>query len=384
MPVLEQRIVDTYEGTYTKMMRHQLQQQKSHIEPYATPVGKCNGKMYRLPFTFDTAEMNVRQQRYQKIVADEPVVTQRWMSKSLYERFRKMSTDDEKFLDNIPINAKAIIQSLTKAAVRVKDYELFGTIKDTREGSATRGFSIVRGVNTIDAAAVNGSPYKGGSTGGIFGDNYGGERGEIPIPLPIQPMLNSGTAPIEEWTQFAKAAWLDKARTNVIPVNYKLGGTLEPTGMTIEKLVAVGACYMARYSEGGVIMGITPQQVMELQMEDKLQNSLYGFQSLRTGWVQELLGIHFVVTPAVPIVNIGTESAPKWVRACPVWRKEDLVFGIWEDAKFHVRPPVGDNLDELLYGVTFGMGAARLTEETFLTVLCDEGLGERPADSLAS
>ena len=39
MPVLEQSIVDTYEGTYTKMMRHQLQQQKSQIEPYATPVG---------------------------------------------------------------------------------------------------------------------------------------------------------------------------------------------------------------------------------------------------------------------------------------------------------------------------------------------------------
>lgn len=90
---------------------------------------------------------------------------------------------------------------------------------------------------------------------------------------------------------------------------------------------------------------------------DKLQNIDYGFQALKTGFVSPLLGHRFLITGSLPLVNVGSSSSKKYVRVCPMWRSEDLVYGIWENAKFHMRQP--DNyIDKLLAGVTFGMGAA--------------------------
>lgn len=104
---------------------------------------------------------------------------------------------------------------------------------------------------------------------------------------------------------------------------------------------------------------------------EKLQNIDYGFQALKTGFVSPLLGIRFLITDSLPLVNVGTASAKKYVRVCPMWRSEDLVYGIWENAKFHMRQP-DDYIDMLLAGVTFGMGAARTREETVLSIHCEE------------
>lgn len=194
------------------------------------------------------------------------------------------------------------------------------------------------------------------------------------LGLPIQPMLVNGTAPIENHTQFTKGSQLDYERSNVIPFNFTDSGSLTSSGLTLSKLMAVGEMAMSRFMEGQLIMAITPKQVGDLRREEKLQKQDYGFQSLKTGWVQEIFGIKFVVTPAVPIVNVGTAAAPKWVRACPVWRKEDLWFGTWSSSKFHMRPPTGKIIDEILAGVTLGIGAARTREESCLMVHCDEGL----------
>lgn len=371
---IDQKLIDTYEDKYTAMVQYQLEQTRSMLDPYVTTIADAQGEMYRMPTTVGNTELNRMEKRFQEAVPDELTFGQRWMSQSYFEKFLHWSTIDPDFFVNLPVNASMFVHALGNAVQRAKDYEVLGTVRDMNADSPTYKHVIVRQVDTLHADAVDGSPYKGGSTGGFFGDNYCGKRGEMKVGLPIQPVLVNGTAPIENHTQFTKGSQLDYERSNVVPFNLTDSGSLTPSGLTLGKLMAVGEMAMSRFMEGRLIMAITPKQVGDLRREEKLQKQDYGFQSLKTGWVQEIFGIQFVVTPAVPIVNVGTAAAPKWVRACPVWRKEDLWFGTWSSSKFHMRPPTGKIIDEILAGVTLGIGAARTREESCLMVHCDEGL----------
>lgn len=371
---IEQSLIDTYEDKYTGMLQYQLEQTRSKLDPFVTVISDAQGEMYRLPTTVGSTELNRLQARFQEAVPEELAFGQRWMSQSYFEKFLHWSTIDPDFMVNLPINASMFIKALGDAVQRAKDYEVLGTVRDMKVGSPTYKQVIVREVDTLYTDAVDGSPYKGGSTGGFFGDNYCGKRGEQKVSLPQQPLLVNGTAPIETYTQFTKGSQLDYELSNVVPVNFTSSGTATVSGMTLDKLMAVGEMAMSRHMEGELIMAITPKQVADLRREEKLQKQDYGFQSLKTGWVQELFGIKFVVTPAVPIVNVGTAAAPKWVRACPVWRKSDLWYGTWANSQFHMRPPVGKNINEMLVGVTMGIGAARTREESCISVHCDEAL----------
>lgn len=371
---VDQNIYQIYEDKYTAMLQYQLEQTRSNLDPFVTVISDAQGDLYRLPTTVGSTELNRMTQRMQEAQPDELTFGQRWMSQSYYEKFLQWSTLDPDFLVQLPLNSGLFVKALGDAAQRAKDYEVLGTVRDMNPESPTYKHVIVREYDTIDKTAVDGSPYKGGSTGGYFGDNYCGKRGEMKVSLPQQPMLVSGTSVIENWSSFTKAGQLDYDRSNVIPVNFKSTGTLGDCGLTLDKLMTIGEMAMSRHMEGELVMAITPKQVADLRREEKLQKQDFGFQSLRTGWVQELFGIKFVVTPAVPIVNVGTSSDQKWVRACPVWRKSDLWFGTWSDSKFHMRPPVGKMIDQMLVGITMGMGAARTREESCITVHCAEDL----------
>lgn len=371
---IDQSLVDTYEDKYTSMIQYQLEQTRSKLDPFVTVIGDAQGELYRLPTTVGSTELNRMEKRFQEARPEELAFGQRWMSQSYFEKFLHWSTLDPDFLVHLPVNSSMFVKALGDAVQRAKDYEVLGTVRDTNPNSPTYKHVIVREVDTLYTDAVDGSPFKGGSTGGYFGDAYVGKRGEQKLGLPQQPMLVNGTAPIETYTQFTKGSQLDYEKSNVVPVNFVSSGSLAISGLTIDKLMAVGEMAMSRFMEGELIMAITPKQVADLRREEKLQKQDYGFQSLRTGWVQELFGIKFVVTPAVPIVNVGTTAAPKWVRACPVWRKSDLWYGTWSSSKFHMRPPTGKVIDEMLVGVTMGIGAARTREESCITVHCDEAL----------
>lgn len=371
---IDQSLIETYEDKYTSMLQYQLEQTRSVLDPFVTTIADAKGEMYRMPTTVGSTELNRMENRFQEANPGELTFGQRWMSQSYFEKFLHWSTLDPDFFVNLPINASLFVKALGDAVQRAKDYELLGTVRDKNPDSPTYKHVVVRQVDTLYNDAVDGSPYKGGSTGGFFGDNYCGKRGEVKVSMPIQPLLVGGTAPIEDHTQFTKGSQLDYEKSNVIPYNFASTGSVTASGLTLDKLMAVGEMAMSRFMEGQLIMAITPKQVADLRREEKLQKQDYGFQSLKTGWVQEIFGIKFVVTPAVPIVNVGTTAAPKWVRACPVWRKEDLWFGTWSASKFHMRPPTGKVIDEILAGVTLGIGAARTREESCIAVHCDEGL----------
>lgn len=365
--IIDKTIIDMYEKTRTTMLKEVLQKKTAALEPYATVIGGCNGKMYQLPLVGST-EINYRKQRMQRIEADELTFARRNMKPNLFEKFLQWSTDDEKFLAGLPINATTFVTQLGHAVERKKDPVLLGTVYD-----ATLNDYIIMesGYNFTDA--TDGLPYKAGTTGGLLGENYVGETGSEKESLPQLPYIkNQGLASNASTYQGEASTPLDCKLTNVVPVDYTGDGTPVASGLTINKVLTVIRCFEERYGltdGGGLTMAITPRQKYELMREEKMQNADYGFQSLRTGFVNELLNIKFLVTDAVPLVEYGDS----YVRACPVWKPEDLIYGVWENARFHMRQPE-DMIDQLLVGVTFGMGAARTREETVVCVHCDEGI----------
>jgi hypothetical protein len=167
---------------------------------------------------------------------------------------------------------------------------------------------------------------------------------------------------------------MDLRDGNVIPVNWVDTGTPADSGLTIEKLQAARLALILRHAiqpSTVVNMAVTPWQIMDLVKLDKLQNNLYGFQALKDGWISNLLGIRFHVTVDVPIVNIGTPEAPKYVRACPMWLTEDVEFGIWKNPEFEIEKLSG-YWDTMMVSLQFAYGAGRKREETVIVVHCDE------------
>lgn len=114
-------------------------------------------------------------------------------------------------------------------------------------------------------------------------------------------------------------------------------------------------------------MAITPWQMDDLLSLEKLQNKNYGFETLKTGELNTFLGVKFLVTVDVPIVNIGD----KWVRACPMWVKRDVAFGVWQNIKSDI-VKLDEYWDTVLAKLEFGYGAGRLREESMMTIHCAE------------
>lgn len=371
--ILDQSIVDMYERSRTKVFVEELQKEVSDLEGLCDRVNPEKGDYYQVPYSGST-EMGFRTQRYEQIEASELKYGRRGMRPVLMEKWLKMSTDDELFLQNLPINLTQMAKELSKAASRMKDEILMGTCRSTA-ADATKGDYIVRTATTIEADAEDGSPYKAGTTSGIFGDVYVGRFGDSHVSLTNQPIVDASDTPITEYTDYTAASVLNLKKTNVIPVNYVKSGTPAVSGFTLEKFLTARQALKARYAKGTICLALTHRQALDMLTDEKLQNKDYGFNILNSDVLGNILGVKILVTDTVPLVNVGSAGTPKWVRACPMWITDDIMYGVWQDAKFQIRQP-SMYVDKIITGVTFGMGAARKREETVVCIHCDEGIAE--------
>lgn len=369
---IDKTVLDMYAKTRTTTFVRELQQEVSALQGMCKLVNAGNGKMYQLPMHGKT-EMEYRQKRMQEISGTEFNYAYRNMLPILFSKWMDYSTDDPLFLANLPVNVTNGAIELAHAAARSKDDVWMGTCIDAKEGSPTFGEAIVRQYNTVHADAVDGSPYKGGTTSGIFGDVYTGERGESRESLPMQPvLLGSGGKPIAKWNEYTAGSILDLRNTNVIPFNYGRTGTPVASGLNEVKMAAAIQAFAARKAKGQKYMAITPQQALDIMTNEKFMNKLYGHCVIVNGLPDSIMGVKIVITDRVPLVNVGTSAEPKFVRACPMWIGDELIYGMWQNMEIRVRQQ--DSMEDLLQvGARMGMGCARLREETFITIHCDEG-----------
>lgn len=189
------------------------------------------------------------------------------------------------------------------------------------------------------------------------------------VNLPMQPVVLGATTPISKYTDYVESSVLNLRKTNVIPVNYVESGTPKLSGWTPGKLTAAVTAMRARKKTGRLALAVTPQQALNILNDEQMRNMLYGHQVLKDGMPDSILGVKLLVTDHVPLVNVGG----RWCRACPLWAVDDLIYAIWEDVRFEVRQP--QHLKSTIYaGATLMWGATRRREESFITIMCDEGI----------
>lgn len=281
-----------------------------------------------------------------------------------------LSRDDFKLKGRLPLALGDLRDALKDAAQPLPDRVLLGV---TDPSTAHKGNTLIASAETGNQGEK--SPY-GGIRQGIMGINWTGLHGTEKEYLPQQPII--GDALATSYADYASSMdGLDLAKTNVIPVNYSLSGTPEDTGITYEKLLALRLALMQRHIMTGheeFCMAITPMQLIQMQNSEMFKNALYrdALQLQADGtYIHSMLNIRFKVTVDVPIVNIGTSSNQKWVRACPVWRASSVMFGTWSNPEYELEK-LQRKYDTVECTVQFAYGAGRRRLEDVLTMHCYE------------
>lgn len=313
-------------------------------------------------------KLEERKERHErKPLGQEIAFGRRRFYPNMFAGTATMSEDDLTLKDRLPLSLNTLVEELHKEAAPLPDRILLG-VTDPQEAYA--------GNCLIDSNALEKSPY-GGRRQGLMGTNYTGEHGTTSEVLPQQPMMSDGTlaASYADYNTEAAIKNIDMRTTHVVPVNFSLkGGTATDSPLTFEKLMAVRLILQNKHvisGQGELCMAVTPMQMLMLIQDDRAQNSLYGMQALQHGYLSSFFGIRFIVTPDVPIVNIGTSDNPKWVRACPVWRKDAVEFATWDNVRSEI-VKLSTHYDTWAVSLQCAYGAGRRRMDDIVTVHCDE------------
>lgn len=368
MAILDQSVVQMYQSSRGKQFIEELEQETADLPQFAVVEKVGNVKVHLIPES-GTREMGFRKARKEEIVATENEYGWRAIRPVIMDDWAELNTLDPHFLEGLPINLTNVAKQQARAAARAKDAILAGTCVCGDTKSEVYGEVIVRNYNTVMEDAEENSMFKGGTPSGIFGSAYRGEYGDQAIVLPMQPVVMGASTPISKYTDYVESSVLNLRKTNVIPVNYVESGTPKLSGWTPGKLTAAITAMRARKKTGQLALMVTPQQALNILNNEQMRNMLYGHQVLKNGLPDSILGVRLLVSDHVPLVNVGG----RWCRACPLWAVDDLIYAIWEDVRFEVRQP--ENYKSTIYaGATLMWGATRRREESFITIMCDEGI----------
>ena len=362
-------IPEEYRPTWDATLLAAITQPAVHLEQFSTRLNNCTGEYIKFQ-TRGSTTLDRRKQRHEKVVWDELLLGQRRIFPVSFAKALGLSKDDEIFKGGLPITLQTLHDALNEAAAPQADRVFLGVEYDETKRQCV-----------IAAEGTELSPYKNdgsdgvnlvthdGHFGGIMGTMYAGKDGTTKVPLALQPMINGSLA--SNYAAYEKnLAGLSLRDTNVIPVNYVKTGDPVESGLTIEKIRAARMAMVQRHAVTAneeICMAVTPWQMDDLLSLEKLQNKDYGFETLKTGELNTFLGVKFLVTVDVPIVNIGG----KWVRACPMWVRRDVGFGVWKNVEYDIKE-LPDYWDTVIAKLQFSYGAGRLREESMMTIHCAE------------
>lgn len=352
-----------------------IKQQSAHLTQACTIV-PGEGEFVKMQ-TIGGLTMARRKKRYELKDPQEITLGSRRFHPVFFGASARISKDDLTLKGKLPVTLANLQDALDVAAAPIPDRVAMGVDVATKAGEITMDENCVICNDTDKSVYYNGTDSMG-QPQGIMGMNLTGDNGTNREYLPQQPYINGEI--VDGYDSYkTDLGGLDARHTNVIPVNYVEPGHGDPvdSGLTIDKLLAITKFYQMRHMSitDTYYMAITPQQMSDLMHIDKLQNNLYGFQVLKEAngkrYMTSLLGITFIITPDVPIVDINPSGAPKWVRACPVWRKQDVEFATWMNLTSEIEK-VNKSWDEWIVSLQFAYGAGRRRVNSILTVHCDE------------
>lgn len=362
-------IRDMYRADYEPGLMQALQLSANTMEDKVR-VFHLTGKETEIDAIGKT-ELDLRTKRMQEKSFEELAFRKRYMRPAALAKSLTLSKDDFKFKGKLAVKMQDLHDQLVKAAARAYLWVTLGVTRD--KDPAANANTVPSTADKTGAAGVTG-PYSSTNIyiGGMFGinqvsDDDGSTR--VDEALPMQPIIG-GTLTTDYFTEYTKAGQIDMENTNVIPANYVLTGKPVNTDLTITKIRAAREALEARHAINAdemMYMMITPHQKSMLYADQRLQKEC-GWQILKDGLMSEIMGLRLVVSNYVPKVQVGG----KWVRACPVWDKESMGFGMWDSVSLKAYELDQLSYDQIAIDFQVAIGAARLRTESFLTIHCDE------------
>jgi hypothetical protein len=252
---------------------------------------------------------------------------------------------------------------MKKAFARLLDQIVIGSVWD----NTNKRWTIASAQSAIDSKT---SFYNAKGIGGILGPCYVGENLVTPETMPMQPTLKGGEL-AADYTKY-DGKNLDMENTSVIPVDYVPSGTKIVTSLTPEKIMALLEALQTRYAwnQGETInLAVPPSVLWALSRDERFMSKDNGFQMLKEGLISTLLGVRIVAFNNIPIVDVGATGSPKLAYACPAWKTEDVLFGLWEDVDIELVKPSTSYTKYIISGMG-AAGCARKRNDTIITILC--------------
>lgn len=366
-------ITEMLRDAYQPELIEDLQDKVQSYAPFVTHID-ASGKQVEFN-SIGSVEAGFRVGKWDKKVDQEPLYGRRSMRPVSLALSLKYAKDDMTLKGDFAAGPADFIRQMGYAFNRGIDAVVLGVVlKNMKKSASDVGRPYWTIAPSTDLAAPA-SFYNGAALGGIVGTAYIGDTLTTPETLDLQARLNDGTLLAPDNTK-AKALDLDMVLTGVIPAGYSPKGAFVLCGLTVEKVLALREAMESRNAiePGEVInLAITPAMKYELIRDERLWNNQNGFQTLRNGLFSELLGVRFLVTNKVPIVNVGSSEAPAWQFACPAWKSSEVMMGMWDDLDFEITKPE-DHWGKYRIAAQCALGCARRRKETVMLVMCDAGL----------
>lgn len=344
--ILQTNIDGQYGVKYTKVLHRMLQQDSSLVTPYFTVMGGCVGKSVEIPYN-GMAAMKERTQRAEPITnRSELQFGNRHMRPRHFLNVSQFSHDDKMFNTNIDFSVSNIITEVRAAINRTRDEVLMGVVYNEAD----------RCYRKLTVAEASKNLYTG-IGGGLLATNYTGLDG-----TGLEDLSDTDTG--------------NDLTTNVVPFDFKYSGTKTATGAVLDKIVRGIELLKKRqaYKKGvnTCVLALTARQLAEIQMWEQSQNKNYGFGDLVNGYQNRILGINILETEMLPFAKVGESQTE--ARICPMWVKEDAIYGVWDDVKVRIDSNLQDFVDLGQVVTTCSLGASRKYKEAVVQLQCVESI----------
>lgn len=330
---INQSIDQKYSEKWSGILARQLQQEHSVLSPWVTHMPACVGNAVNIDYRSGSKIRRIRS-AFQDV--ENPIRdtygTRQMKPVALYTA-HEFTCDSKLYSTQVKEHVPGIIAEIKAESQRTKDANILGIGLDSQ--------NIWRKL-TVSTAAN--SPYDEEIAGGMLGTNYLGKHGTVLKDLPD---------------------------SQIIPPDFVESGSKVTCNMTLGKiregLKRLKASHAYIPGVTTPVMAMSSSQIMALMQYFEVSDPMWKVLDMQSGKLSSILGVQLVELEMLPYLAGTTD-----VRCCPMWIKEHVYFGAWNDVSVRVEGPAEKRVNYGQVVAQMSFGATRKYESSVIEIQCAE------------
>ncbi len=328
-----------YGTKWQRNLEKALQQKVSQLRQFVTVVPNVRSKVVQFTFT-GTSEMDRITNAFQSITDRKDQKFGRVAMRPVpFYDVHRFPNDEELYNNEFDWTIGNIIEEVRAAAARKMDQIILGSEWD-QENNCFK-------VNKIEA--VPDDPYAVSQPFGVLGTRV--------INDTVMQNYDIDTLGIAQ--------------------NWHYDGTETNAGMLADKIAHGIQLLSERHAlERGVttpVLVLSSRQVEDVQNWESAYNKNYGFGDYKKGnFTNRVLGIEVMISEMLPY----KDPATKLIRVNPLFIKEHIKFGMWQDLKVRIEKNAPNAINWGQTITTLSLGCTRLYNESVVGIESRERAAE--------